>query len=409
MTATSFTRGVNRQIIIGRQTAVGTLAATSSGRVLRRVQATPNLMRDAFTSQEILPSQQMRDARLGPKRAPLAFAGQLSPGAYNDFFEGMLRRAYTTGISASTLTITAVAGPPATFTRSTGSWITDGFKVGDVVRFTGFTSGALGNNARNYRIVDLTATVMTVGSSPRETVVAASSVAGITCSVVGKKTFIPLTGHQFYAYTVEDWQPDAVPASSARYQDMRMQALALRIPANGLVTLEAQMVGRDRQTGTAQYFSSPVAATGDNSFAGVSGVVRLNGLDVASVTGLTLQISCPVDAQPCVGTDLVPDNFQGMIGMQAQASLYFTDDDVFTLFNNETEFDLHVMLTSDSTVNSNFCALVMNRVKILGLQKNDSDRALIQSAQIVPLEQVSGAGTGTKYEATTFSIQDSNA
>lgn len=408
MTATSFTRGVNRQIIIGRQTALGTLAATNSGKVLRRTQASPNLMRDAFTSQEILPSQQMRDARLGAKRAPLAFAGQLSPGAYNDFIEGMLRRAYTAGVSASGLTITA-ATPANTFTRAAGDWITDGFKVGDVVRFTGFTAGAAGNNARNYRIIDLTATVMTVGTSPKEVVAAAASAPSIGCSVVGKKTFIPATGHQFYAYTVEDWHPDASPASSARYQDMRMQALSLRIPANGMVTIEAQMVGRDRQNGTTQYFTSPTAPTADNSFAGVSGTVRLNGADVASITGLTLQISCPVDAQPCIGTDLVPDNFQGMIGLQAQASLYFTDDDVFTLFNNETEFDLHVMLTSDTTVNSNFCALVMNRVKLLGLQKNDSDRALIQSAQIVPLEHVSGAGAGTKYEATTFSIQDSNA
>lgn len=409
MTATSYARGVNRRVIIGAQTALGTIAATNAGKLLRRTQATPNLMRDAFTSQEILPSHQLRDARLGPARTPLAFSGQYSPGAYNDFIEGMLRRAFTAGVSAASLTVTAVAGPPGTFTRASGSWITDGFKVGDVVRFTGFTAGAAGNNARNYRIADLTATIMTVTGIGREVVAAATSAASITCAVVGKKTFIPATGHLFNAYTIEDLQPDTDPVSSHRYTDMRSQALAIRLPATGIATIETQMVGRQRLIGTAAYFSNPAAMSADNSFAAVSGTCRLNGVDIASVTGLTFQISCPVEAIPAIGTNIVPDNFQGMISMQAQASMYFTDDTFMTLYDNETEFDIQVMLTSDSTVNSAFCSIVMNRVKLMGLQKNDTDRAIIQTASIVPLEHVVGAGAGTKYENTTISIQDSAA
>jgi len=409
MTATSYARGVRRQLIIGKQAALDTLAPTNSGRQLRRVSATPNIIRDAFTSQEILPSQQLRDARLGARRTPLAFAGQFSPGSFNEFIEGMLRRDYSAGVSATGMTVTAVAGPPGTFTRAAGSWLADGFKVGDVVRFTGFTSGAAANNARNYRITDLTATVMTVTGVAKEVVVAAASAAGIGCSVTGKKTFIPAANHIYTPYTIEDLQPDTIPVSSHRYQDMRMQAFIIRLPATGLATIEAQMIGRDRQKGTAAHFVNPAEPNARNSFAGVSGLVRVNGADIATVTSATLQISCPVEAIPCIGTDKVPDNFQGVIGVQMQLSLYFTDDTFMDLYDAETEFDVSVMLNSDTTVNSDFVQIVTNRVKLLGLQKNDSDRAIIQSAQVQVLEHVTGAGAGTKYEATTISIQDSAA
>jgi hypothetical protein len=409
MTATSYTRGVNRQLIIGKQSALGTLALANSGKLLRRVNASPNLMRDAFTSQEILPSHQLRDARLGTIRTPMTLSGQFAPGAYVDFIEGMVRRTFTAGVSATGMTVTAVAGPPGTFTRAAGSWLTDGFKVGDVVRYTGFTAGAAGNNARNYRIIDLTATIMTVTGIGLEVVAAAASAPTIGCSVVGKKTFIPATGHIFNAYTVEDLKPDASPLSSHRYQDMRMQALAIRLPATGIATLEAQLVGRQRLVGTTAYFTAPTAMTTDNSFAAVSGTLRLAGADIATVTGLTLQLSCPIEAPACVGTNLVPDNFQGMLSMRAQASMLFTDDTFTSNYDAETEFDLAVELTSDSTVNSAFVAIVMNRVKIMALQTNDSDRSLIQTMEIVPLEHIVGAGAGTKYEGTTVSFQDSAA
>ena len=58
------------------------------------------------------------------------------------------------------LTVTVAAGA-ATFTRSTGSFITDGFAVGNAVTWSGFVNG--GNNATKTISV-LTATVMTVSS-----------------------------------------------------------------------------------------------------------------------------------------------------------------------------------------------------------------------------------------------------
>lgn len=62
-----------------------------------------------------------------------------------------------TGTSASDI---AVNGTANTYTRTSGSFITDGFAVGMFVNWTGFANG--GNNLTSTEILTLTATVMTV-------------------------------------------------------------------------------------------------------------------------------------------------------------------------------------------------------------------------------------------------------
>jgi len=62
-------------------------------------------------------------------------------------------------LSAQTVTVNAAGG---TYTRSAGSYITDGFFVGQLVQWAGFTNG--GNNAQKV-ITALSATVMTVSTT----------------------------------------------------------------------------------------------------------------------------------------------------------------------------------------------------------------------------------------------------
>lgn len=82
----------------------------------------------------------------------------------------------TVGGKATGMTVTASSGAK-TFTRAAGNWITDGFAVGDVVWFFGFTAGPAVMNGANFTITVLTDTVMTVS----ETVTAATSAPSIEC------------------------------------------------------------------------------------------------------------------------------------------------------------------------------------------------------------------------------------
>lgn len=403
----TYKKGISKQVIVAEETTFGTLAS-GSGRLLRRVNAVLNLNKDAFESQEILPSQQIRDARHGMRRASGSISGQLSPGSYTEFWEGMLRRAFAAGATASDLTVTAAAGPPGTFTRGAGSWLTDGFKVGDVVRFTGFTSTAAVNNTRNYRIQDLTATVMTVSGVAPEAVVAATTASSIGCAVVGKKTFIPATGHLFKSYSLEEWLPDGTTATSNRYLGMTMQSARVNLPPTGLVTCDFQMMGQDMTTSATQAYASPSALSTDNSFSAVTGKVRFQGADVAYITGGQFQIACQVDGPAVVGSNLVPAMFPGALRVSGSLSALIKDNGLYDIFNQETEVDLLWYLPSDTTANSAFMAFTMNRIKLMSNQRTDGDRALIQSFSFSGLEHLTGAGTGTKYENTTITIQDSS-
>ena len=69
--------------------------------------------------------------------------GELSPGTYADFMAAALRRDFAAVSALTGLSITiAGSGPTYTVTRASGSWLTDGFKRGRVVRLTAAPAAA---------------------------------------------------------------------------------------------------------------------------------------------------------------------------------------------------------------------------------------------------------------------------
>lgn len=87
---------------------------------------------------------------------------------------GAKRRRYHPATEATiTATFVAISGEdPATLTRASGSWITDGFKVGMRISITGAVNSA--NNDTFVRVDDLNATVLTMSPNVDFTAEAAS-------------------------------------------------------------------------------------------------------------------------------------------------------------------------------------------------------------------------------------------
>jgi small-conductance mechanosensitive channel len=67
---------------------------------------------------------------------------ELSGAAYADFIAAAVRKDFAAG--GTTGSSTGLASTATAVTRASGSFVTDGFKVGDVVNITGFV--AAGNN-----------------------------------------------------------------------------------------------------------------------------------------------------------------------------------------------------------------------------------------------------------------------
>lgn len=86
-------------------------------------------------------------------------------------------RTFTAELSGETVSVDSVG---KTYTRSAGSFLTDGLQVGDTVNWAGFSNS--GNNGHQV-ITTLTATVMTCSAS---TLTTESNVASTTCSTLGE-------------------------------------------------------------------------------------------------------------------------------------------------------------------------------------------------------------------------------
>ncbi len=395
--------------------AYGAAPGQAAGQLLRRVQSTLDLTKETYESNEKRPDFQVADFRHGVRRVAGKITGELSCRTYADFFAMALKRNFTIGASAAAVSLTiAGAGPSYTVTRAAGSFLTDGFKVGDGIRLTvGVLNAA--NISKNLLIVGLTALVATVITMNGTALVAEGPITGCTVAVVGRKTFIPTTGHTDTDFALEHWFPD-VPASEL-FLGCKIDKIAVGLPPTGMATIDMDVIGQDiaetaaKRGGVApavQYFTAPTALTATGSMAAVNGVCRVGGQSVANITGLSFEIDPTFTGDPVVGQNIVPQLFAGKVPVMGQLTAYFDNTALRDAFINETEIDLLAAFTADNTAAADFLAFVFPRIKVGGAAKNDEDGGLVQTLPFRALLNVAG-GTGIATERTTFSIQDTQA
>lgn len=394
--------GLFKQVSYKVEASYAVLPGPSAAQSLRRVSSSLDLNKDVYQSGEIRTDLQTADFRHGVRRVKGSINGELSAKTYADFIAAACKKAFTPGVSAAGLTLTSAGtGPTYTLTRGSGSYITDGFKVGDVVR----TSLAGTNTAKNLLVTALTATIATV-IVLNATTLAAEAPTGVTLSVQGKKTFVPTSGHTDLSFTIEHYYSDIV--QSEAFTGCKVDKVAINLPPTGMATIMLDFMGQNVVPAAIQYFTAPVAATTTGVMAAVNGVCRVNGTTVAILTGLSINIDPGFTGDPVVGSNVVPNLFPGTVSVTGQATAYFLDTTLRDAFYNETEIDLYAVLTADNSAAADFVAFGLPRIKLGGAAKNDGQGGLVQTIPFTALYNKLG-GTGTATEATTIQIQDSAA
>lgn len=407
--------GVFKQVAYKVESTFGTAAGQSTAQSLRRVQSTLDLSKDTYSSNEIRTDLQVADFRHGVRSVAGKVGGELSAKTYADFFAATLKRDFTTGVSAATVSLTiAGTGPTYTVTRAAGSFLTDGFKVGTVVRLS---VGALNaaNINKNLLITALTGLVATVQPLNGVAMVAEGPVTGCTVTTTGKRTFVPLTGHTDKSFSIEHWYSDLT--QSELFLGCKPSKIGLQLPPSGMATIDIDFMGQDFADTTAkrtavalssQYFTSPTAATTTGCMASVNGVLRAGGVAVASLTGMSLDITANYTGDAVVGSNIKPFLFAGRVLVSGQLTAYFDSVTLRDAFVNETEIDILAAFTADNSATSDFIAFALHRVKLGGSSKDDGEKGLVQTIPFTALLNTAG-GTGIATEATTLAIQDSAA
>lgn len=399
--------GVAKQVRYKAEATYGTPPGASGAQLLRRTQSTLNLSKDTYQSEAIRTDYQVSDFRHGVRRVGGSIAGELSPKTYADFLAAALRRdfAAVTAMSALSITIAAGAGSTWTLTRGSGSFLTDGLKVGDVVRLT---AGAfnVANSNKNLMVIALTATVATVLVLNASVLVAEGPIASATLTVTGKKTYTPQTGHTDKSFSVEHWYSDV--AQSEVFTGCKVNSVGIKLPPTGMATIDLGLLGKDIVTATSAYYTSPTAATATGTMAAVNGILVVGGTAVAICTGLDINIDGGYSGDPVVGSNTIPTQFPGLVKVSGQFTAYFQDATLRDAFVNETEISLIVALTTSNDAAADFVSFVLPRIKVGGAEKSDGQNGIVQTLPFTALLNTAG-GSGTSSEQTTLVVQDSQA
>lgn len=398
--------GIYKQVAIKRETSFGVAPAAASAQLLRRVQSTIDAKKDTYQSNELRPDFQIADFRHGVRRVKGSLQGELSPKTYSDPLSAMLKRDFTAGTSTTGASITiAGSGPQYTLTRAAGSYLTDGFKVGDVIRLSVGVFNAA-NAAKNLLIVALTATVATVQTLNGSALVAEGPIASATVAVQGKKTFLPTSGQTDVSYSIEHWFSDV--AQSELFSGIKFDKASISLPPTGMATVQFDVLGQNVATAQARYFTSPTAVPSTATLASVNGLLMVNGAVQAVVTGLQLSIDPAFAGDPVVGSNQIPALFAGPVTVTGQFTAYFSDNTLRDLFLNETETSLVVALTTDNTAAADVLVFALPRIKVGDAAKSDGTGAIVQTFPFTALLNLNG-GAGVATEQTTLSIQDTAA
>ena len=398
--------GLFKQLAYKRETTFGTAPSASSAQLLRRVQSTLDLSKDTYQSAEIRPDLQISDYRHGVRRVKGVIQGELSPKTYSDMVAAACKRDLTAGAAATGATITiAGTAPTFTITRGAGSYLTDGFKIGDVIRLSVGVFNAANLN-KNLYITGLTALVATVVVVNGSTLVAEGPIATSTVTVQGKKTYIPVSGHTDISYSIEHWFNDIT--QSELYTGVKVDKFDMSLPPTGMATCSIDLMGQNITTAQVRYFTSPTSVATPAVLASVNGILLVNGTQQVTVTGLTINVDPMFTSAPVVGSNAIPALFAGPVSVTGQFTVYFTDQTLRDLFVTETESSLQVCLSTDNTAAADFIALTLPRIKVGGQQKSDGTGGIVQTFPFVALLNNAG-GAGVSSENTTFSYQDSAA
>lgn len=397
----TFATGVAKSVAIVEETTEGVNPVTG-GKLLRRISCDLSLGKDSYQSQEITVSQQLIDARHGVHRPAGTFNGQLSPGSFNDFWQAILRGTWTAGTTYGPHDL-ALDTAAKTLTLSAGGFALSGLKKEDIVYITGAIAPNLVLNNFRIRINGLSDTVITTRDLPVGATT--GTLTAVSVHVAGKKLFMPATGQLFKSYTIEQYYSDT--NISEAFLGCKLGQTSIQLPSTGLVTFNSQIIGIDmvETSGTGRQLTTPAAQSTSSSLAAVNGTISVNNADLGIVQNMTLNLAPALQADPVIGSNVVPHIFQGPFAVSGTMSVLFTDETQADLFRNEVEFAASIALSVGQNLQTDFMRFTLPRLKFMGNQKSDGPMALVQNFPFTALQDV----TDALFDETTIVMQDTLA
>lgn len=385
-------KGVAKKISFKRETAWAEVPVDKTGaQYLPRVTGQFNVTAEALQSATIRSDYQSENYRLGTRSGDGSLNAELSPGVYEEFFAAALAKDFVAGGNTTGASITiAASGDFFTLTRGTGSWLTDGFYVGNVVRLTGVGLNAA-NAGNNILVLSMTALVMTVRTFAENDLVAEGPIAAVDVAVVGKQTYTPQTGHISPSFSVEEFFEDI--AISELHLGNRVNTVAVSLPTSGFCTADFSFMSKGKTVnGATQFFTSPAQSPNTGSTVSVSGAVIVNGVPASVITSADFSIDRALEPANVIGSNYAVEIFDGRVTVNGNFSTYFENATFRDYFLNETRISLVIALTTGSEKDANVMTFVMPSVQLGSSTRNDGETGIVQDHSFQALLNTNTAG-----------------
>lgn len=385
-------KGVAKKISFKRETAWAEVPVDKTGaQYLPRVTGQFNVTAEALQSATIRSDYQSENYRLGTRSGDGSLNAELSPGVYEEFFAAALAKDFVAGGTTTGASITiAASGDFFTVTRSTGSWLTDGFYVGNVVRLTGAGLNAA-NAGNNILILSMTALVLTVRTFAENELVAEGPIAAVGVAVVGKQTYTPQTGHISPSFSVEEFFEDI--AISELHLGNRVNTVAVSLPTSGFCTADFSFMSKGKTVnGTTGFFTNPAQSPNTGSTVSVSGAVIVNGVPASVITSADFSIDRALEPANVIGSNYAVEIFDGRVTVNGNFSTYFENATFRDYFLNETRISLVIALTTGSEKDANVMTFVMPSVQLGSSTRNDGETGIVQDHSFQALLNTNTAG-----------------
>jgi len=415
---------INKKVAIGKQSAKGTIAAAdaASAQYMRFKTFAQDQTNENYMSDEMRPDRQVGGVFIGPQEGNGSCSGELTPGTFEAFEAAVLRKAFVAGASDSAntgLTSAAVGvGAEGTITRAADSWIADKFKVGDVVQQTGWAADepdATANNAHNFLITALSATVMTVLAIDGVAIVAKDESAAVTTTVQGQKSWTPAASHLEEWFTIEHYYSDVY--LSEVFWDCKPTNMSVSAPATGIPTVDFNILGLQmipEGTAASPYFTGygvPLAITGTDAVHTGKAVIVIQGVNQVFCTGVDFEINGNAEVGSAVmGSNVKSGIYDKRLEVKGTFKALYQDDIISALYRAGTKISLSIVLPVSDAPDSAFIAITIPSAKATSGAK-EGDNEISHSFGFTAEFNSDGddGETCTKDSlATTLSLQDSS-
>lgn len=358
----AYQSGRNIRVAYKLESAFGVLPGATDAEVFRINSGGLNLAKEPINSNELRSDGMTTRGRHGSRSVTGNYVADLSVGTFDDLIEAVFRGTFLTALELDEGDFTSITTTANTIVLASGSPITLGLRIGDIIRLTDHSSA--GNNNRNLRIVDLNATTITVAET---LTLNASPDTDVT--ITRPKTLVQ--GVTPRSFTFEEYEADI--DGTEIFTGCRVGSMQLQLQPNGMAMLTFGIVGQDMDAlddSSAPYFTSPTKTT-TIGLTAVEAKIMLGGVDVLDVSSIDMTLQLNASGGPVVGSVLTPEVFTNSAQITLSVTALKKDIDRVQQYLDEDELSLHLVFEENETGAADFCAFYLPNITLASATKSE--------------------------------------